>query len=226
MKLWLPALLMLTACAERKPASIRGTVFFKGTAPAARVISMDSEQACAALHEAPVTEQLIVTGPQGGLANVFVYLAGDLPKTTAPAQAVVIEQKGCQFVPRVIGLQTGQTLTVKNSDPVSHNIHPMPRSNRDWNQQQPPGAPDLQRRFGFSEVMIPVKCNVHSWMRSYLGVLDHSYFRVTDASGAFALDGIPPGVYAVNAWHETLGLVSKAVKLSDGSTEALEFVMR
>ena len=130
----------------------------------------------------------------------------------------MLEQRGCQFIPRVLAIRTGQVLAVKNSDPVSHNVHPMPKNNRDWNQQQPPKAEDLKRKFGFAEVMIPVKCNVHSWMRSYIGVLDHPYFAVTDKDGGFSLKGLPPGKYTVAAWHEKLGEQTSEVTVAKGET--------
>src|SRR5574338_202491 len=120
-----------------------------------------------------VYEDAVQTDKGGGLTNAFGDVKTGLEgKSFAPAEtAVVLEQGGSQFIPRVIGLRAGQTLAVKNSDPVSHNVHPVPQNNRDWNQQQPPDAPDLKRRFAYPEVMIPVKCNIHGWMRSYIGVL-------------------------------------------------------
>jgi len=206
-------------------ASVKGRVHFSGKRPPARRISMDSEAECAALHKTPVLEELVDVGKQGGLANVFVYVKSGLEgkKFAPPQTAVVLDQHGCQFVPRVIALQAGQTLDVKNSDPVSHNIHPQPRNNRDWNQQQSPGSPDLQRRFARTEVMIPVKCNVHSWMRSYIGVVEHPFLAVTGRGGVFTLEGLPPGEYTIGAWHETLGELTEKVVLGKAGTAEVNF---
>lgn len=186
---------------------------------------MNAEEDCEKLHAAPVVEQTVVAGADGALAGAVVYIKRGLEgrKFPPPADAVVLDQKGCQFAPRVVALRAGQTLTVRNSDPVSHNIHPMPKNNRDWNQQQPPGAADLQRRFGFAEVMIPVKCNVHAWMRAWIGVFDHPFFAVTTTDGRFAWNGIPPGEYEVAVWHETLGEKAQKITLAPGARETLAF---
>jgi plastocyanin len=204
---------------------IEGRVRFTGKAPARKRISMDAEAECAALHRGPVYDEPVVTGEDNGLANALVYIKTGLDGKKFPAAqtVAVIDQKGCQFQPRVLAVQTGQTIAVKNSDPVSHNIHPMPKNNRDWNQQQPPGAEDLKRRFGFAEIMIPVKCNIHQWMRSYVGVLEHPYFQVTGRDGVFRLGNIQPGRYTLAVWHETLGDRSLEIELPASRTVQAEF---
>ena len=208
-----------------KAGTVAGAVHFKGKPLKGKLISMDAEEACQKLHPKPVHEELVVIGKDGGLANVFVYVKTGLEgKVFEPRKEVVLmEQKGCQFVPRVIGLQTGQTLGVRNSDPVSHNIHPMSKNNREWNQQQSPDAPDLERRFGFAEVMIPVKCNVHAWMKSYAGVMAHPYFGVTGATGEFQWKDLPVGEYTVAAWHESLGELVQQITVSAGGTASVKF---
>ncbi len=208
--------------------NIKGKVSFAGKRPAVKPISMDAEAACEKLHDKPVDGSGFAVGKDGGLANVFVYIKSGLEGKAfeAPKEAVVLDQRGCMFVPRVIALQARQTLTVKNSDPVSHNIHPNPQNNREWNQQQSPGAPDLVRRFVRPEVMIPVKCNVHSWMRSYIGVLDHPYLAVTSEKGEFAWTAVPPGNYTIAAWHETFGELTENITVSTGAERAVKFTFR
>jgi hypothetical protein len=208
--------------------SIKGNVHFVGTRPAAKPISMDAEAACEKLHDKPVDGSGFAVGKDGGLANVFVYIKSGLEGKVfePPKEPVVLDQRGCMFVPRVVGLQSRQTLAVKNSDPVSHNIHPNPQNNREWNQQQSPGSPDLTRRFATPEVMIPVKCNVHSWMRSYIGVLDHPYLAVTNDSGEFAWTSVPPGNYTVAAWHETFGELTENVTVGSGAGRDVKFTFR
>ena len=204
---------------------VSGQVRFTGKIPPPKRISMDAEEACQKLHPKPAFDARVTRGKQNGLSNVFVYIKSGLEGKTfePPKTAVVLDQRGCMFVPRVLGLQTGQTLQVKNSDPVTHSVHPMPQNSREWNQQQAPGAEDLERKVVRSEVMIPVKCNVHSWMHSYLGAVDHPYFAVTDESGAFSLENLPPGEYMVAAWHETLGERTEKVLLGGGESKAVSF---
>jgi hypothetical protein len=208
--------------------NVKGKVYFVGKRPAVKPISMDAEAACEKLHNKPVDGSGFSIGKDGGLANVFVYIKSGLEGKVfePPKEAVVLDQRGCMFVPRVVALQARQTLTVKNSDPVSHNIHPNPQNNREWNQQQSPGAPDLVRRFARPEVMIPVKCNVHSWMRSYIGVLDHPYLAVTSENGDFAWSAVPPGNYTIAAWHETFGELTETMNVSTGSESAVKFTFR
>jgi plastocyanin len=227
-----------TAKQEQQPAyfqvdpatagGVRGKITFAGKAPAAKRISMDSEEDCQKLHKQPVFDVALAVGPDKGVGNVFVYVKSGLEGKTFPpaSEAVVLEQKGCQFVPRVLALRTGQNLAVRNSDPVSHNVHPMPKNNRDWNQQQPPQSADLKRKFGFPEVMIPVKCNVHAWMKSYIAVLDHPYFAITGEKGEFAVSNLPPGEYTVAAWHELFGETEQRVSIAKGATANLTFEFR
>jgi hypothetical protein len=206
-------------------ATVEGLVRFTGKQPPARRLSMQAEEACESLHDGPVVEPSLITAKDGALTNAFVYLKTGLEgkQFEPPTETVLLDQRGCMFVPRVVALRAGQTLSIKNSDPVSHNIHPQPQLNREWNQHQAPDAPDLQRRFVRPEVLIPVKCNVHSWMRSYISVLDHPYFAVTGGDGRFSWTDVPPGEYTVAVWHETLGELTQSVVLAANGKEVIMF---
>src|SRR4030095_6408561 len=113
----------------------------------------------------------------GKLQNVFVYVKSGLPRATfpTPTTEVTLDQSGCHYVPHVLGVQTNQSLKIVNSDPTNHNIHPTPNDTREWNEAQPPSAPPLNKKFTRAEVLIPVKCNQHSWMKAYIGVLEHPF---------------------------------------------------
>jgi len=121
-------------------------------------------------------------------------------------------------------VQAGQILDVKNSDRVSHNIHPMPTNNREWSQEQAPGTADVEHKFPRLEVMIKVKCNIHSWMRTYIGVLNHPYFAVTGTDGAFELKNLPAGDYSLAIWHENLGEKDQALRIAASGRTTLDFV--
>lgn len=209
--------------------SLHGKIEFRGARPAKTVISMDSEGGCEQAHAGhPVYEESLIVSKDGGLANAFVYIQSGLEgKNFEPAkEAVQLDQHGCLFVPRVIGIRAGQTLDLKNSDSVSHNVHPMPKENREFNQQQSPESPDIQHRFPRPEIMIPVKCNVHSWMHAYIGVMSHPYFAVTGPNGAFEWKNVPPGDYTIAVWHEKLGDQTKQVHVAESAGGAVDFTYR
>jgi plastocyanin len=183
---------------------------------------MDEDPQCNKLHSTPVVDRTVAVNKNGTLANVFVYIKGGLEgkKFAPPSFAAVMDQKGCWFEPRVLGMQTGQQLEVTNSDPVTHNIHPRAHANREWNQSQAQGAPPLERKFMQPEVMIRVKCNIHSWMHAFIGVVDNPYFAVTGSDGAFELKNLPPGEYTIAAWQEELGeAVQRITVPASGKTE-------
>jgi plastocyanin len=200
--------------------TVSGTIKLNGTAPKMKMINMAAEPNCSKLHaDSPAMTEDVVTGDGNTLGNVFVYLAGDfsaysLPPSSTPA---TIDQKGCQYHPHVLGLQVGQGLTVTNSDMTTHNIHPVPKNNREWNESQPPGATPIMQTFAREEVAIPVKCNVHPWMKSYFAVLGSPYFQVTGKDGSYTIANVPPGTYTVTAWHELYGTTTQMV--TEGPSE-------
>jgi plastocyanin len=203
--------------------SITGRIRFTGKKPAPKVIDMSEEPACVEAHHGKAYDESLVVSKNGGLANAFIYIKAGLAGKTfqVPAEPVTIDQSGCWFGPRVLGIQTGQTFKVVNSDPVTHNIHPMAEVNRGWNHSQGAGDPPLTRKFIKPEIMIPVKCNIHSWMHAFIGVLDHPYFAVSKDDGTFAIRNLPPGTYTVAVWQEKLGTQEQQVTVGpQGSAEA------
>ncbi|MGE0131534.1 MAG: carboxypeptidase regulatory-like domain-containing protein [Blastocatellales bacterium] len=204
---------------------VTGRVLFAGKKPPPKKVEMDGDPECARLHQSAVFDETIAAGGDDALANVFVYIKQGLEdkKFEPPADPVVIDQKGCWFGPRVLGVQVGQTLKVTNSDPLTHNIHPMAQVNRDWNQSQSPGAEPFTRKFTQPEVMIRVKCNIHSWMHAWIGAVAHPYFAVTGADGSFQLRNAPPGKYTIEAWHEQLGRQEQQTTLAPSGKSEIVF---
>jgi plastocyanin len=206
-------------------ATIAGTAVFEGTAPPNAVINMASDPACGS---GPVTSESILVD-NGGLQNVFVFIKDDIGSQYAfdvPTEPVKLDQKGCRYVPHVLGLRATQPLEVVNSDNTLHNVHAMPETNREFNKGQP--VPGMKNAVTFTapEVLIPFKCDVHSWMHAYIGVVDHPYFAVSGSGGKFELKAIPPGTYTIEAVHEKLGRQTQTVTLGDKDAKTITFTFK
>lgn len=212
------------ASPEDSSSSVKGIVKFDGASPKPTRIDMAQDPLCAKGRSSPATTEDVVVGADGGLANVVVYVSDGLTSHDfrPPQQAVVLEQKGCQYRPHVLALQANQTLNIVNSDETTHNIHPTPNNNREFNMTQPHGMP-LEHTFAREEVAIPVKCNVHPWMKGYIAVFKHPFFAVTDKTGSFELKGLPPGSYTISAWQEKLGTQIQKVTVTAGKMETVNF---
>jgi hypothetical protein len=189
--------------------TVTGVVSFNGTPPTPKKIDSSADPVCGQRNPNLETEDTVVK--DGKLANVFVYIkegtttggkkVGDF-KWDPPSEAVKLDQNGCHYRPHVLGIQANQKLSISNSDPTQHNIHPTPANNPEWNQSQPNGAPPIEKTFARSEVVIPVKCNQHPWMKSYIGVVKTPFFAVSAEDGTFTLKGVPAGTYTIGFWRE------------------------
>jgi plastocyanin len=201
--------------------SITGSVKLDGTPPKATRIRMDAEAACAKAHTTPVMSEEYVVGDKGALANVVVYVKDGLGNRTfpAPTDAAELDQTGCMYTPHVLAVQVNQPVKIVNSDPTTHNIHPVPANNKEWNKSQPPKADAITETFAREEIAVPVKCNVHPWMKAWVAVLKNPYFKVTGKDGAFDIKNLPPGEYTLVAWHEVLG-ASAEQKVTIGPKES------
>jgi hypothetical protein len=204
--------------------SVTGTIRHEGTPPRMRTINMAADPVCVGMHTQAVTTQNVVIGDNGALQNVFVYLQGDFSgyAIEAPAMPAALDQQGCMFQPHVLGMQTTQALRVTNSDRTTHNVHPVPKNNREWNETQPPGSAPLTQSFPREEIAIPVKCNIHPWMQSYVAVLNNPYFQVTGQDGKFSLANVPPGNYTLIAWHELYGMSEQAITIGPSESRTID----
>src|SRR6201988_25502 len=181
--------------------SVSGSVKFDGSAPKPSKIDMSQDPACKGANEAET-----IVSDKGNLANVFVYVKDGLGSRTfdGPKDPVGLNQRGCRSHPHVLGVMTGQTVQIKNDDPTTHNIHPTPKDNREWNESQPPSSPPIEKNFAREEIMLPVKCNHHPWMKMYINVLKSPFYAVTAKDGKYEIKGLPPGDYTIAFVHEKL----------------------
>ncbi len=200
-------------------ATISGTVKFDGTAPKASKIDMSQDPGCKGTNEA---ENIVVTN--GDLANVFVYVKDGLGNRTfdVPKDSIVLDQKGCQYHPHVLGVMAGQTIDIKNDDPTTHNIHPTPKDNREWNESQPPSSPAIDKSFAREEIMLPVKCNQHPWMKMYINVVKSPFYAVTDKEGKYTIKGLPPGDYTIAFVQEKLGEQDQKVTVAAKESKTVD----
>ncbi len=205
---------------DANAGSITGKVSFAGDKPVMKNLSMDATPACARAHTTPQKSQEVMVNENGTLKNVFVWVKAGVPdkQWPAPGAAVKLEQKGCMYEPHVMGVMTGQEIEIINDDPTNHNIHPLPKVNQEWNESQPPKGDAKKKSFARQEVLITVKCNVHPWMRAYIGVVGHPFFAVTGDDGTFTIKGLPPGTYTVEAIQEKFG--PKEMQVTVGAKEA------
>jgi plastocyanin len=202
--------------------AVAGKVTFMGTPPPAKTIPMSSDPRC--VNAGAKSEEVVVSG-DGSLQNVFVYVKDGLGalKFPVPAAPLVLDQKGCQYRPHVFGVQVGQPIEILNSDATLHNIHAWPMANAEFNKGQALQGMKDTHVFSTREVMVPFRCDVHRWMNSFVGVLDHPFFAVTGADGSFQLKGLPPGTYTIEAWHEKFGTKTASVTIGAKESKDVAF---
>jgi Carboxypeptidase regulatory-like domain len=200
-------------------ASVSGQVKLDGAAPKGSKIDMSQDPACKGTNNA---ETVVADG--GNLANVFVYVKDGLGNRTfdVPKEAVTIDQEGCKYHPHVLGVMTNQNIEIKNDDMTTHNIHPTPKDNREWNESQPPKAAALEKNFAREEIMLPVKCNQHPWMKMYVNVVKTPFYAVTGADGKYEIKGLPPGDYTLAFVQEKLGEQDQKVTLAAKDSKTVD----
>ena len=205
-------------------ATLSGTITFTGKRPKTLQIDTSADPVCDEINPDLTTEWVV--GNKRQLANVFIYVKSDTLDTYTfeqPSKAAALEHKGCRYVPHVLGMRVGQPLMIFNSDPTIHNTHPTPRTNKEWNQSQPPDSAALSVVFDKAEFYVPFKDNQHPWEKAYVGVFDHPFFAVSDALGNYTVEGLPPGQYTVVAWHERFGEKTEEITVVPGEARNLSF---
>jgi len=240
----LTSLILILGCSKTQPASepssassaakpatitvdaatagtISGVVSFKGSAPKMKPLDMTADPGC---PSGPQPAEVVVA-KDGKLANVFVYVKEGLPQGNfaVPSELVVLDQKGCRYNPHMLGIMAGQPLKITNTDTADHNIHDMPSNNPPFNESQSPTDKPVIKKFSTPEMMIPVQCNQHPWMRAYINVMSHPYFAVSSQDGRFEIKNLPPGEYTLAAVHEKFGEQTMKVKVAPKETAKAAF---
>ena len=202
--------------------TISGVVTLKGQPPKMKPLDMTADPGC---PTSPQPAEVVVANA-GKLANVFVYVKEGLPQGSfaVPSEPVVLDQKGCRYNPHMLGIMAGQPLKITNTDTADHNIHDMPSNNPAFNESQMPTDQPVTKKFANPEMMIPVQCNQHPWMRAYINVMSHPYFGVSAADGSFEIKNLPPGEYTIAAVHERFGEQTMKVKVGPKETVKAPFV--
>ena len=237
------ALLLLAGCSKSQPASeqpaaapktatisvdastagtISGVVTLKGLPAKMKPLDMTADPGCPTAPQ-PAEVEVVKSGK---LANVFVYVKEGLPQGSfaVPAQPATLDQKGCRYIPHLLGVVAGQPLKITNTDTADHNIHDMPSNNPAFNQSQMPTDKPITKIFSNAEMMIPVQCNQHPWMRAYINVMTHPYFAVSAVDGSYEIKNLPPGEYTIAAVHEKFGEQTMKVKVTPKETAKAPFV--
>ena len=211
--------------AQGATGTIVGHVRLTPSAPPSPIIRMGGDPRCsAAAGGKRVTQDFVVRSADGGLANTFVNLQGSFPATPVPTQPVALDQRGCIFVPRMVGVQVGQTLQVTNSDNTAHNVHSLSTHSNAFNVSQPRKGMTSRFPLKSEDVVMRIKCDIHSWMVAWVGVVPHPYFAVSGGDGSFAIARVPPGRHTIQTWHEAYGRLTRTVDVKAGQTATADFV--
>ena len=207
-------------------SSITGTITFAGKAPALKPLAMAADPACAKKHSAPVANEALVLGNGNSMGNILVFVSKGVPagKTwPAPKTPAVLDQVGCQYKPHVMGIMVGQAYRILNSDGILHNVHALPKINKQFNKPMPATVKETTVTFDKPEAVFQIKCDVHPWMSAYVGAFTHPFYSVTGTDGKFTINGLDPGTYELTAWHERLGTQTASVTVGASGAKTQDF---
>lgn len=211
-------LTLSTASFAAEWGSIKGRFVVDGKPPQPVPLVVTKDQFC--IDKKPMNESVVV-GDDGSLANAVVYVrlarGGKLDVhpdyAAALSKPVVLDNKGCHFVPHVTLVRAGQPLTLKNSDPVGHNTNVGV-----FNQIIPSGGQSQTKIDQAAALPIPVTCNIHPFMKGYVLVQDHPYMAVSADNGTFEIANIPAGKHEFAFWHESPGGIQN-LKIAGATTD-------
>jgi plastocyanin len=203
--------------------AIKGVALFDGEAPERKQLNISGTAGCNMPGHTALSERVIVT--DGKLANVFVYVRGGLESWEVPEPSkdpLVLRQAGCMYAPHVSGIQVGQLLRIENDDQTTHNVHSRSKRNDSFNRTQAPKGAPLEYVFERREIMVPIVCDIHPWMKCWIGVVDHPFYAISAEDGTFTIEGLPAGEYQVSVWHEAYDTRKIKVTVATGDTTEVE----
>jgi plastocyanin len=218
------ALLAVNGWSQGTTGTIKGHVHLTGKLPGNPYIRMGVDPMCSQANAGKrVIQEYVVAAIDGSLGNVFVRLQGHVPQSPVPAKPVMLDQHGCIYTPRVIGVRVGQTLQIKNSDSFQHNVHGYSGSGNSFNENQSHAGVVYDFKPTKEEVMLHIQCDIHKWMNAYVGIVTNPYFAVSNTAGNFEIGNVPPGTYTLQAWQEKFGFVSKTITVKAGAVTNVDF---
>jgi plastocyanin len=200
--------------------SISGVVKFKGTPPARAPLEVNKDKEVCAVT--PKLSRDLIVAADGGIQYAVVSITNIQKGKAQPQDKVVLDQKGCEYLPHVVQVPAGGSVEILNSDGILHNIHTYSKDNPPLNRAQPKFKKTLNETFAKPE-MVKLTCDVHGWMSGWLVVQDHPYYVVTDEKGAFKLTDVPAGDYELKVWQEKLGETTQKVTVQPGADTTVTF---
>lgn len=199
--------------------TIEGEVTFTGKAPTPGKLHREADPFCA--KKTMTDPSVLVKG--GKLENVWVHVTKGAKDAAAPSSVVEMDQKDCMYTPRMTTAVVGQKIQAKNGDPVLHNVHTYMGASTLFNKGMPNDKAAPIETAAKEEGMMKWKCDVHPWMRGYIGVSKSGLQAVTGDNGSFKIENVPPGKYTIESWHEKYGTKTQEVTVEAGKPAKVTF---
>ncbi len=184
--------------------TLQGKVVYRGPVPMRRIVPTKDRDVCGAIREEPQVVVAADKGVEGAVVSLRKVERGKAWEK--PARPPELVNTGCVFVPRVMALPVGSSVTIVNADPVMHNTHSFLGKGTVFNVALPIQGQRIERPMK-KEGMVRVECDAHGWMLAWIYVADSPYYAVTHKDGAFGIPDVPAGSYTLSAWHEYTGEV-------------------